>query len=189
MKTDGAVSALIGGRDYDSSAFNRATQAKRQPGSAFKPFVYLAALENGMSPWDMRDDEPVDINGWSPTNYNGQSYGSVTLASALAHSINTVTAGVAQDVGIDKVINAAHRCGITSPLQANPSLALGTSDVTPLELTTAYATFASGGLRVTPYFVTAGDLPRLSKTMRTICFISANRRPNPAPSRATSIAT
>jgi len=155
MKTDGAVSALIGGRDYDSSAFNRATQAKRQPGSAFKPFVYLAAIENGMSPWDTRDDEPVDINGWSPTNYNGQSYGTVTLASALAHSINTVTAGLAQDVGIDKVINAAHRCGISSPLQANPSLALGTSDVTPLELTAAYATFASGGLRVTPYFVTA----------------------------------
>jgi penicillin-binding protein 1A len=155
MNSDGAVSALIGGRDYDSSAFNRATQAKRQPGSAFKPFVYVAALENGMSPWDTRDDEPIDINGWSPTNYNGQNYGTVTLASALAHSINTVTAGVAQDVGIDKVINAAHRCGITSPLQANPSLALGTSDVTPLELTSAYATFASGGLRVTPYFVNA----------------------------------
>ncbi|HEX9159528.1 MAG TPA: PBP1A family penicillin-binding protein [Rhizomicrobium sp.] len=155
MKTDGAVSALIGGRDYDSSAFNRATQAKRQPGSAFKPFVYLAALENGMSPWDTRDDEPVDINGWSPTNYNGQNYGTVTLASALAHSINTITAGVAQDVGIDKVINAARRCGITSPLQAIPSLALGTSDVTPLELTAAYATFASGGLHVSPYFVTA----------------------------------
>jgi penicillin-binding protein 1A len=155
MKTDGAVPALIGGRDYDSSAFNRATQAKRQPGSAFKPFVYLAAIENGMSPWDTRDDEAVDINGWSPTNYNGQSYGTVTLASALAHSINTVTANLAQDVGIDNVIKAAHRCGIVSPLQANPSLALGTSDVTPLELTTAYATFASGGLHVTPYFVTA----------------------------------
>jgi len=155
LNSVGAVSALIGGRDYDSSAFNRATQAKRQPGSAFKPFVYLAALENGMSPWDTRDDEPVNINGWSPTNYNGQSYGTVTLASALAHSINTVTAGVAQDVGIDKVIDAAHRCGISSPLQANPSLALGTSDVTPLELTAAYATFASGGLRVTPYFVTS----------------------------------
>ncbi|HEX3429811.1 MAG TPA: PBP1A family penicillin-binding protein [Rhizomicrobium sp.] len=155
MRTDGAVPALIGGRDYDSSAFNRATQAKRQPGSAFKPFVYLAALENGMSPFDTRDDSPIDINGWSPTNYNGQSYGTVTLADALAHSINTVTAGLAQDVGIDKVIDAAHRCGITSPLQANPSLALGTSDVTPLELTTAYATFASGGLRVAPYFVTA----------------------------------
>jgi penicillin-binding protein 1A len=153
MKIDGAVSALIGGRDYDSSAFNRATQAKRQPGSAFKPFVYLAAIENGMSPWDTREDEPVDINGWSPTNYNGQSYGTVTLASALAHSINTVTAGLAQDVGITSVISAAHRCGITSPLQPNASLALGTSVVTPLELTTAYATFASGGLRVTPYFV------------------------------------
>jgi penicillin-binding protein 1A len=157
MKTDGAIAALIGGRDYDASVFNRATQAKRQPGSAFKPFVYLAALESGISPWDTRDDGPVDIDGWSPTNYGGRSYGSVTLAQAMAHSINTVTAKVAQEVGIGNVIKAARRCGITSPLAANASLALGTSVVTPLELTAAYATFASGGYRITPYLVTEID--------------------------------
>ena len=155
MKPDGAVSALIGGRDYDSSVFNRATQAKRQPGSAFKPFVYLAALENGLTPWDVREDGPVDINGWTPTNYGGRSYGTVTLADALAHSINTVTAGLAQEVGITSVVDASHRCGITSPLAPNASLALGTSDVTPMELTTAYAVFASGGERVFPHLVTA----------------------------------
>jgi penicillin-binding protein 1A len=157
MKPDGAVAALIGGRDYDESVFNRATQAKRQPGSAFKPFVYLAALENGISAMDVRDDGPVDINGWTPTNFGGRSYGTVTLADALAHSINTITAGLAQEVGITTVIDAAHRCGITSTLEPNASLALGTSDVTPIELTTAYASFASGGYRVYPYFVTEVD--------------------------------
>ena len=153
MKPDGAIAALIGGRDYDASTFNRATQAKRQPGSAFKPFVYLAAVENGISPWDVRDDGPVDIDGWTPTNYGGRSYGTVTLAQALAHSINTVTAGLAQEVGITTIVDAAHRCGIVSPLAPNASLALGTSEVTPIELTTAYATFATGGTRVWPYYV------------------------------------
>ncbi len=157
MKPDGAVSALIGGVDYDESVYNRATQAHRQPGSAFKPFVYLAALEAGLTPWDMRDDQPVDINGWTPTNYGGRSYGTITLADALAHSVNTITANLAQEVGVTTVIDAAQRCGITSPLVANASLALGTSEVTPLELTTAYAAFASGGNRVYPYFVTEVD--------------------------------
>jgi penicillin-binding protein 1A len=157
MKTNGAVAALIGGRDYDTSVFDRAMQAKRQPGSAFKPFVYLAALEKGISPWDVRSDGPVDIDGWTPTNYGGHTYGTVTLADALAHSINTVTAGLAQEVGIPSVVEAAHRCGIGSPLAADASLALGTSVVTPFELTTAYATFASGGLRVSPYLVTEID--------------------------------
>lgn len=157
MKIDGAVAALIGGRDYDESVFNRATLAHRQPGSAFKPFVYLAAVENGISPWDVRDDGPVDIDGWSPTNYGGREYGTVTIADALAHSINTITANLAQEVGITTVVEAAKRCGITSPLDPNPSLALGTSEVTPFELTAAYATFASGGMKVTPYFVTEVD--------------------------------
>src|SRR5580658_6145627 len=160
MKPDGAVSALIGGRDYDESVFNRATQARRQPGSAFKPFVYLAAIENGISPWDVRDDGPVDIDGWTPTNFGGRSYGTVTLADALAHSINTITAGLAQEVGITTVVDAAHRCGIVSQLDPNASLALGTSEVTPIELTTAYAAFASGGLRVWPYYVTEVDDPQ-----------------------------
>ncbi len=157
MKPDGAVSALLGGIDYQSSVFNRAIQARRQPGSAFKPFVYLAALEAGISPWDQRDDEAVDINGYQPQNFGGHFYGTLTLADALAHSVNTITVNLAQEVGVKKVVEAAQRTGITSPLEANPSLALGTSEVTPLELTAAYAAFANGGLRTTPYFITEVD--------------------------------
>ena len=157
MKPDGAIVALVGGKDYDASSFNRATQARRQPGSSFKPFVYMAALENGISPWDVRSDGPVDIDGWSPTNYGGRSYGTITLAEALAHSVNTITAGLAQEVGISTVVEAAQRCGITSPLEQNAALALGTSDVTPIEMTAAYGAFASGGLRVYPYYVTEVD--------------------------------
>ncbi len=157
MKPDGAVVAMIGGTDYTESTFNRAIQAHRQPGSAFKPFVYLAALEAGLSPWDTREDQPVYINGWSPTNFGGRSYGTLTLADAMAHSVNTITVAVAQEIGIDSVVEAAKRCGITSKLEPNASLALGTAEVTPLELTGAYATFASGGLRVHPYMVTQVD--------------------------------
>ena len=157
MKPDGAVVALIGGRDYDESVFNRATLAHRQPGSAFKPFVYLAAMEQGISPWDFRTDQPVDINGWTPTNYGGEAFGTITVADALAHSVNTITAELAQEVGITNVMAAARRCGITSPLEPNASLALGTSEVTPLELTGAYAAFANGGTRATPYLVTEVD--------------------------------
>jgi penicillin-binding protein 1A len=158
MKPDGAVSAMIGGVDYQDSVFNRATQAHRQPGSAFKPFVYLAALESGITPWETRDDTPVDIGGYTPTNFGGKSYGTLTLADALAHSVNTITVNLAQEVGIRKVIEAAKRVGITSPLQPNASLALGTAEVTPLELTAAYAAFANGGYHVTPYMVTQVDI-------------------------------
>jgi penicillin-binding protein 1A len=174
MKPDGAVSALIGGVDYESSVFNRATQARRQPGSAFKPFVYLAALEQGVSPWDWRDDEAVDIDGYRPRNFGDHQYGSLTVADALAHSVNTITVNLAQDAGIGKVIAAARRCGITSPLAPNASLALGTSEVTPLELTAAYAAFANGGFRVDPYFVTEVD----------IAGHPVWRRPAPRPRRA-----
>ncbi|HJR57502.1 MAG TPA: PBP1A family penicillin-binding protein [Rhizomicrobium sp.] len=157
MHPDGAVAALIGGNDYTSSVFNRATQARRQPGSAFKPFVYLAALEQGVSPWDWRDDVPVDINGYRPTNFGANEYGSITLVEAMTHSVNTITVNLAQEIGIGRVIATAHRVGITSPLVNNASLALGTSEVTPLELTSAYAVFANGGHAVTPYFVTRVD--------------------------------
>jgi penicillin-binding protein 1A len=158
MKPDGAVSALIGGVDYQDSVFNRATQAHRQPGSAFKPFVYLAALESGLSPWETRDDVPVDIGGYTPTNFGGHYYGTLTLADALAHSVNTITVNLAQEVGVRKVVEAARRLGITSKLEANASLALGTNEVTPLELTAAYCAFANGGYRVTPYMVTQVDV-------------------------------
>jgi len=159
MKPDGAVVAMIGGVDYTESTFNRAIQAHRQPGSAFKPFVYLAALEAGLSPWETRDDQPVSINGWTPTNFGGRSYGTLTLSDALAHSVNTIAVQVSQEVGIDAVVEAAKRCGITSKLEPNPSLALGTAEVTPLELTSAYAVFASGGLRVHPFMVTQVNGP------------------------------
>ena len=158
MKPDGAVSALLGGVDYRESVFNRTTQAHRQPGSAFKPFVYLAALEAGITPWDVREDGPVNIAGYTPTNFGGKYYGTVTLADALAHSVNTVAVSLAQEVGIRNVIAAAKRVGITSPMQANASLALGTAEVTPLELTAAYATFANGGYHVSPYLVTQIDI-------------------------------
>jgi len=158
MKPDGAVSALIGGVDYRDSVFNRATQAHRQPGSAFKPFVYLTALEAGLSPWETRDDVAVDIGGYKPINFGGKSYGTMTLSDALAHSVNTITVNLAQEVGMRNVVAAARRVGITSPLEANASLALGTSEVTPLELTSAYAAFANGGFRVSPYLVTEVDI-------------------------------
>ena len=158
MKLDGAVSAMIGGVDYRDSVFNRVVQAHRQPGSAFKPFVYLAALESGISPWDTRDDVAVDIGGYHPTNFGGKSYGTLTLADALAHSVNTITVNLAQEVGVPKVVEAAKRLGIASPLEANASLALGTNEVTPLELTAAYAAFANGGYRVYPYMVTEVDI-------------------------------
>ena len=157
MHPDGAVAALIGGNNYMESVFNRATQAKRQPGSAFKPFVYLTALEQGISPWDWRDDVPVDIAGYRPTNFGNNEYGSVTLVEAMTHSVNTITVNLAQEVGIANVIATAKRVGITSPLVNNASLALGTSEVTPLELTAAYAVFANGGNAVAPYFVTQVD--------------------------------
>jgi penicillin-binding protein 1A len=157
MKPDGAVAALLGGIDYQNSVFNRAVQARRQPGSAFKPFVYLTALEDGISPWDVRDDEAVDINGYQPQNFGNHYYGTLTLADALAHSVNTITVNLAQEVGVKKVVDAAKRVGIVSPLEPNASLALGTSEVTPLELTAAYAAFANGGLRADPYFITEVD--------------------------------
>jgi penicillin-binding protein 1A len=155
MTPDGAVRALIGGKDYAESPFNRVTKAHRQPGSAFKPFVYLAALEHGLTPATVRVDEPITIKDWSPDNYNEGHLGPVTLEQAFAQSINTVAVGLGQEVGLPQVVSTAHRLGIRSPLQPVASLALGTSEVTPLELTGAYASFASMGRRVRPYMVVA----------------------------------
>lgn len=149
----GAVRALVGGRDYQQSQFNRATDAFRQPGSAFKPFVYLAALEQGLTPATMRNDAPVQIGDWSPENYSREYRGPVTLADALALSLNTVAAQLAYEVGPDRVINTARRLGIQSQMERNASIALGTSEVSPLELTAAYAPFANGGYGVEPHVV------------------------------------
>ena len=154
MSPDGAVRALVGGRDYDSSEFNRATQALRQPGSAFKPFVYLAALEAGWTPDSLIDDAPVQLGNWSPGNYDGKYRGSITLASALAHSSNTATARLIDRVGTDRVRRIASNLGIASPLTRDLSLALGTSEVTPLELVRAYAGIANRGVPVWAYAIT-----------------------------------
>jgi len=151
MTPDGAVRAMVGGRDYNESQFNRATQAERQPGSAFKPFVYLAGIEAGLRPDDRFIDGPIQIGNWRPHNYTNRYLGEVTLSEAIAESINTVAAQVAQRAGIANVIAVANRLGITSDLAADASLALGTSDVNLLELVSAYAPFANGGSGVMAY--------------------------------------
>lgn len=153
MSDDGAIRTLIGGRNYAASQFNRATAARRQPGSSFKPFVYLAALERGMTPSTIRDDGPININGWQPQNFSRRYSGPVTLATALSHSLNTVVVKLAIEVGPKSVAETAQRLGITSPLQANATIALGTSEVSPLELTAAYAPFANGGVGIVPWII------------------------------------
>jgi penicillin-binding protein 1A len=152
MTPDGAIRAMVGGLSYSQSPFNRA-DAKRQPGSAFKPFVYLAAFEHGYKPTDMADDAPVDIHGWKPSDYDDRYEGEITLTRAFAISSNVVAAQLTQDVGAKTVAETAHRLGIDSPLEEVSSLALGTSTVTPIELTGAYASFANGGTAVFPYAI------------------------------------
>jgi penicillin-binding protein 1A len=151
MSPDGGVRAMVGGRSYSDSPFNRATDASRQPGSAFKPFVYLTAFEHGHTPDDEMNDGPVDIHGWQPSDYEGRFEGMITLTRAFAKSSNAVAAQLTEEVGASAVASTAHRLGIASPLDAVPALALGTSSVTPLELTSAYAPFANGGSGVIPY--------------------------------------
>jgi penicillin-binding protein 1A len=149
----GAVRAMVGGYDYANSQFDRATEAKRQPGSSFKPFVYLAALENGMTPNSVRNDAPIRIGKWTPDNYNGKYYGKVTLTTAISKSLNSVAAQLIMEAGPGNVAKTAHRMGIKSKLEANASLALGTSEVTLLELTSAYTPFATGGYRADPHII------------------------------------
>ncbi len=160
MTPEGAVRALIGGRNYADSQFNRAVTAKRQPGSAFKAFVYLTALEHGLTPDTVRLDAPIKIKGWQPENYGYEYYGPVTLTKALALSLNTVSVRLTLEFGPDAVVRTAHRLGIASRLEPNASIALGTSEVSPLELVGAYAPFANGGMAVTPHVIeriTAGN--------------------------------
>jgi penicillin-binding protein 1A len=151
MTPDGALRAMVGGRDYGKSQFNRATQALRQPGSAFKPIVYLAGLEAGLSPRSLLVDEPIDIGGWTPGNFDKQYRGTMSLRDALSASINTIAVKVAQHAGWGNVVKTARRLGMTDDLQPNPSIALGTGEVSLLSLTGAYAAFASGGMGVWPY--------------------------------------
>ncbi|MDX9997027.1 MAG: PBP1A family penicillin-binding protein [Phenylobacterium sp.] len=154
LANDGAIRAMVGGLDYAESPFNRALQARRQPGSTFKPFVYAAALEAGAMPTDVRLDEAVKIGDWNPENYGGSYAGPVTLETALAKSINTVAVQVAQETGADQVAVLARRFGLSSiPDRPNLSVALGAYEVTLLELTNGFSVFAKGGYVTQPYLI------------------------------------
>src|SRR5437667_12198343 len=142
---------MVGGRDYGQSQFNRATQAQRQPGSAFKPFVYLAGLEAGLRPADHFVDAPIRVGDWQPHNYTNRYLGDMTLAEGLGQSINRVPVQVEERAGIARVIAVANRLGITSDLAKDASIALGTNEVNLLELVAAYAPFANGGIGVLAY--------------------------------------
>ena len=150
LAPDGAVRAMVGGRDYAGSQFNRATQSLRQPGSAFKAFVFLAGFEHGLTPDDQMFDGPISVGGWKPGNYENNYQGDVTLREAFAKSLNSVAVQVSERVGRKNVVEAARRLGITSDLTTGPSIALGSSGVSLLELTGAYATFDNGGYGVWP---------------------------------------
>ena len=153
MDGTGAIRALVGGAEYADSQFNRAVDAKRQPGSAFKPLVYLAAIESGLNPDSVRVDRPVAIGAWKPENYDRKYRGPVTLSEALSLSLNTIAAQMIGEAGTNKVIQTAERLGIRSKLARNASIALGTSEVSLLELTAAYAPFANGGYLAAPFVI------------------------------------
>jgi len=174
--SSGAIRAMVGGKDYKGSKFNRATQAQRQPGSSFKVFVYAAALEKGLTPGTPRNDRRVIIgeDNWSPENYTKRYRGPMTIAEALKHSINTVAAQVGAEVTPKKIIQLARRFGIQSDLKLTYSLALGTSEVNLLELTSAYTVFANGGLKHRPYFIT-----RIQNSSGEVLY----KRPEPTPER------
>jgi penicillin-binding protein 1A len=150
---EGRIRAFVGGVDYAKSQFDRAADAHRQAGSAWKPFVYLTAMESGRTPDTLVVDEPVTIDGWSPRNFELEFLGQITLATGLAKSINTVAARLADDVGRPQVAATAHRLGIVSAVNTDPAMALGTSLVTPIEMAQAYDAFANGGDRVQAYGV------------------------------------
>jgi penicillin-binding protein 1A len=153
LDPQGGVKALVGGRSYSTSPFDRALKAERQPGSAFKPFVYLAALENGYTPDSRAYDGPTTVAGWSPRNHSGTYQGEVSLRDAMAQSLNTVAARLGAEVGGWRVVRTAKRLGIHSKLHNNPSIALGTAEVNLLELTGAYTPFANGGQGVMPHII------------------------------------
>jgi penicillin-binding protein 1A len=165
MARDGAILAMVGGRDYKNSQFNRVTQAKRQPGSLFKLFDYLAALRKGFGPDDTMVDRPIKIGNWEPENYGGHYYGPVTLRQAFAHSLNSVAVQLSQTVGIDQVIETARRAGLRSELPHAPSVALGAGSATLLEMTAAFAAVASNVDKIDPY--TVREIKQLDRTIYT----------------------
>jgi penicillin-binding protein 1A len=153
MTPDGAIRAMVGGRNHADSQFNRAVRAMRQPGSAFKPFIYLAAMENGFTPDTLIDDSPIEIDGWRPTNFGDTYRGKITLRAALTHSSNMAAIRLTQTLGTDRVVEAANRLGVTSVRNVGPTIALGTSEITLLEMTSAFSVFANGGYAVVPEIV------------------------------------
>ena len=156
MRPDGRVVAMVGGKNYAASPFNRATQARRQPGSAFKLFVYLAAMRAGMTPDSMIADEPVTIGDWSPKNSDGRYEGQITLRHAFAKSSNVAAARLIQKVGVAQVIRAARDLGISTPIPNEATIALGTSTVSLLELTAAYAGDRRRSYPVRPHGLSRG---------------------------------
>ncbi len=154
LDRDGAVRAMVGGKDYVGSIYNRATQSVRQPGSAFKLFVYLAALEAGHTPADMVEDKEIDINGWKPRNSSRRFSGQISLRTAFAYSINTVAAQLGAEVGTSTIADMARRFGITTPINTHPSMVLGTSDVRLIDMTRAFASVGGNGMAVSPYGIT-----------------------------------
>jgi penicillin-binding protein 1A len=172
LDRDGGVRALVGGRAWSRSQFNRAVRARRQPGSAFKPVVYLGALEGGATPDTIVHDRPITIGGWSPRNNRDTYAGAMTLRQALAHSVNTVAVALQQDVGTKRVAVMARRLGITATLREDASLALGTSEVTLIELTGAYGVLANGGYSLTPHVI---------RRVRTDGGVVLHARPAPRP--------
>ena len=154
LDRDGAVRAMVGGLDYVSSNYNRATTATRQPGSAWKIFVYMAALEAGYTPDTGVTDSPVNINGWSPRNSSGRYSGEIDIRTAFAYSVNTVAAKLGVEVGFPTVADMARRFGVTTPINTHPSMVLGTSDVRLIDMTRAFASIARKGVAVTPYGIT-----------------------------------
>ncbi len=160
MNRQGQVLSLYGGRDYTENQFNRATQARRQPGSAFKPFVYAAALEIGVSPYDVRIDQPVTIDDWTPKNFSRVHMGPVTISEALRDSLNTIAALLAQETTEEKIIELSKKFGISADMQPFPSIALGSQEVTLWDLTRAYGPFMTGGRRVDPYLIESIETTR-----------------------------
>lgn len=153
MDYNGAIKAMVGGVDYFDSQFNRATQALRQPGSAFKMFVYLSAIQKGLTPDDMLTDQPIKIDDWQPKNHDGRVYGDVTMRYAFAHSLNLASVRLAKDVGINNIIKTAKKAGISTPMQNDLSLSLGTSSVKMIDMVRAYASIANGGFSVWPFSI------------------------------------
>jgi penicillin-binding protein 1A len=155
MEADGAIRLMIGGRSYTESEYNRATHAKRQPGSAFKPFVYMAALEQGWAPNDIILDTPIELNGWTPANYKDKYYGAVKMSEAMARSLNAAAIRLQEETGRPHVLDVARRVGFAGKIDPGAALALGVNETTPLELAKTYAPFANNGYSAEPYVITS----------------------------------